>query len=315
MNTVRELKFKPLFGLSSRHLQMIVSAFTPPGKAPPSKQWLVDIGNGDKLSCEVSTPLSWQKNHKTIALIHGLGGSHSSRYMVRNSRKFFAKGYKAVRINLRGCGSGKGLSKLPYNAGNSNDILHVLQALKSENPESEITVIGFSLGANMALKLAGELSFDAEKFVKTFIAICPPLDLEQTVFSIQQRKYHLYHQYYFKKILEQARPWTTQKFRSIYEFDDKITGPVWGYRGAQEYYQSCSSKQFLHKIRVTSHLLCAEDDPFVPKNALEDLPLSNHVHLWKTKYGSHMGFLGITEQAWKFQWMDHLLSNWIENKF
>lgn len=315
MHKIKRLHFQPFLGLYSRHLQMIISAYIPGGKAPPSKQWFVDLGNDDQLSCEVSTPQNWKENNKTIALIHGLGGSHTSRYMVRMARKLYKRGNKVVRINLRGCGSGKGLSKLPYSAGNSYDVLKVLQALKKETPDSETSVIGFSLGGNTVLKLAGELGSEAENLVKTFIAVCPPLDLEQCVLSIQQKKYSLYHKYYLKRIFEQAGKWTTTKFQSLYEYDDKITGPLWGFTGAQDYYQNCSSKKFLSKIRVTSHVICAEDDPFIPIDALKDVPLSQHVNLWTTKYGSHMGFLGQTNQGWKFHWIDHLLLNWVEGQF
>lgn len=310
MNKIKTLNFKPLFGLSSKHLQMIIAAFIPKGKAPTSQPWLIDIGEGDKLSCEVSIPCNWKESNKTIVLIHGLGGSHNSSYMVRMARKLHKKGDKVVRINLRGCGSGKGLSKRPYSAGNSQDILKVLQALKEENPHSEIFVIGFSLGANTALKLAGELGPDAEKLVKTFIAICPPFDLEHTVRLIEKKKHHFYHQYYLKNIFKQSTPWTSQKFQSLYEFDDKITGPSWGFAGASDYYQNCSSKYFLSKICVTSYILSAEDDPFISIDGLKSISMSNHVHLWTTKYGSHMGFLGRT----KFQWLDHLLLDWIEGK-
>lgn len=310
MNEIKRLNFSPLFGLSSKHLQMILAIFIPKGKAPPSQQWLIDVGDGDRLSCEVSIPCTWKEDNKTIVLIHGLGGSHHSTYMVRMARKLYKKGNKVVRINLRGCGSGKGLSKLPYHAGNSEDILKVLQALKEDTPYSEIFVIGFSLGANTVLKLAGELGSDAEKLVKTFIAICPPFDLERTVRLIEKKKHRFYHQYYLKKIFKQSALWTSQKFQSLYEIDDNITGPSWGFAGANDYYQSCSSKYFLNKICVTSHILCPEDDPFITIDDLKNISISNHVHLWTTKYGSHMGFLGRTQ----FQWLDALLLDWIEGK-
>ena len=306
----KTLNFKPFFGLSSKHLQIIVAAFLPKGQAPASQQLLIDIGNGDKLSCEVSTPRNWKDDNKTIVMIHGLGGSHTSGYMVRMARKLYKKGNKVVRVNLRGCGSGKGLSKLPYCAGNSDDILKVLQAIKKETPHSPIFVIGFSLGANTALKLAGELGPDAEGLVKTFIAICPPFDLEHTVRLIEKKEHHYYHQYYLKSILEQSVPWTTEKFQSIYEFDDKITGPSWGFSGADDYYRKCSSRDFLNRICVTSHILTAEDDPFVSLDDLKNIPISSQVHLWTTKHGSHMGFIGRT----KFLWLDHLLLDWIDGK-
>lgn len=307
----KKIKFKPFFGLASNHLQMIISAFMPSGKSPPSIQQLFEIGNGDRLSCEISIPQNWTEKQKTVALIHGLGGSHESRYMIRMTRKLYEKGNKVVRINLRGSGSGKGLSKLPYNAGNSQDVLKVLEELKKMHPLSEITLIGFSLGGNIALKLAGELGLEAEKLIKTVIAISPPFDLEHTVLAMQQRNHWLYLKYYLKGISKQAKPWTTEKFRSVYEYDDKITGPLWGYSGAKDYYLNNSSKYFLDKIAVTTHILCAEDDPFVSIAALKGITTTDHVHLWTTDSGSHMGFLGRTN----FQWLDALLLSWVDDKY
>jgi len=309
MNKFRPLNFKPFFGLSSKHLQMIISAFIPKGRSPLSQQWLIDIGNGDKLSCEVSTPKNWKDYQKIIVLIHGLGGSHQSNYMVRMARKLHHKGNKVVRVNLRGCGSGQGLSKLPYSAGNSHDVLKVLHALKAETPNSEIIVVGFSLGANTALKLAGELGMDAKKLVQAFIAICPPFDLEHTVRLIEKKMHYFYHQYFLKKIFQQSIPWTAQKFQSLYKFDNEITSPYWGYVDAEEYYQNCSSKHFLNKILVPCYILSAEDDPFVSLEGIENIPMSNHVHLWTTKYGSHMGFISRT----KLHWLDNQILQWIEN--
>lgn len=302
-----KLNFKPFLGLYSRHLQMIFSAYSLKGSSPPSHSWLVDIGEGDRLSCEVSIPTHWKANNGTIVLIHGLGGSHTSGYMIRMARKFYKNGNKIVRVNLRGCGSGAGLSKLPYSAGNSLDLLHVLQSLKIEAPDSEISVIGFSLGGNIVLKLAGELGISANKLVKTFTAVCPPLDLGHTVNLIQRRAYFLYHRYYLKKIFKQARPWMNQKCLSLYEFDDKITGPLWGFKGAQDYYHHCSSKRFLSTIQCETHLILAEDDPFVSINPLKEISLPNHLHVWTSKYGSHMGFLGRTAEKKGLQWLDHLL--------
>lgn len=308
----KTLKFKPLLGLSSKHLQMIISTYIPAGKAPPSKNWLVNLGEEDRLCCSVSTPDSWNKNDKTVVLIHGLGGSEQSRYMVRMARKLYERGERAVRINLRGCGSGKGLSKRPYCAGNSSDILHVLKNLKEESPDSDLYLIGFSLGGNIALKLAGELSESGENLIKTVIAVCPPFDLKQTMLSIQQKKNFLYHGYYLKQMLHQAGAWVAKKVQSIYEFDNHVTAPLWGFSGANDYYEKCSCVQFLNQITIPSHLICAEDDPFISLDHLKNASISSKVNLWKTRYGSHMGFLGRTRDSWSFQWMDQLLLDFID---
>ena len=146
--------------------------------------------------------------------------------------------------------------------------------------------------------------------VKKVIAICPPYDLEQTVRSLEKKENRHYHQYFLNNIFKQSLPWTSQKFQTLYQFDDTITAPYWGFAGASDYYQNCSSKYFLSKIYMPTHILSAEDDPFISIDALEDIPISTHVHSWKTHYGSHMGFLGRT----KLQWLDHLLLQWIEDK-
>lgn len=306
---IKNLHFVPFFGLSSWHLQMVISAFSPRGKEPPSTQLLVELGQGDKLSCEISIPPQWKANDETVVMVHGLGGSHASRYMIRMSRKLYGKGYKVARVNLRGCGSGKGMSKLGYNAGNSHDVLKVIEQLKLDAPQSAIALIGFSLGGNLALKLGGELSAEAKSLIKTIIAICPPFDLKKTVLAMQETKNYLYHKYFLKGIQNQAE--TKQKFMSVFEYDEKVTGPTWGFSGAQEYYDYSSSKHYLSKISIPCHILCAKDDPFVSVEELNDISLPDNVHLWITQYGSHMGFLGRKE----FQWLDQLLVNWIEGKF
>lgn len=315
MTEIKKLNFRPFPGLSSRHLQTILSAYRRPGASPPSKEWVVKLEDNNALSCEVSIPPHWTENDKTVVLIHGLGGSHSSNYMVRISRKLYLWGNKVVRINLRGCGSGKELSKLPYNGGNSEDVLRVLQELKKETPHSEIYAVGFSLGGNVILKLAGELGTEASQLVKCFIAVCPPLDLAHTVEMIEKKRHGLYHFYYLKRISKQAHPWTRQKFRSLREFDNSVTAPLWGYKDAKDYYQSCSSLRYLPKIRHTTHLLFAEDDPFIDMTLLKDVNLPSHVHVWSTKHGGHMGFIGLNAKEHRFYWLDQLLLNWINDDF
>lgn len=317
MTQIHRLDFQPLPGLSSGHLQTIISTFRSPGDAPPSKTWLVKLDDGDLLSCEVSIPPNWNEGIKTVALVHGLGGSHLSHYMIRMSRKLYHNGYKVVRINLRGCGTGKGLSNLPYNAGNSHDVLRVLQELKLQTPTSDVALIGFSLGGNIVLKLAGELGEQAKEYVKNFIAVCPPLDIAEAVSLIEQRKFHIYHTYYLRKLCEQAREWIRGdiKIKSISEFDAKITAPLWGYEGADDYYMKCSSVRFLPQIRHMSHLLFAEDDPFVKLNVLDGVSIPHQVKIWAAKRGGHLGFIGRAPKEHNSFWMDHLLLNWVEDNF
>lgn len=304
------LNFVPFWGLSSRHLQIIISAYAPAGEAPPTQQWLVDIGDGDKLSCEVSTPPDWD-GKTVVAMVHGFGGSHNSSYMVRMARKFYQKRYKVVRINLRNCGSGEGLTKKPSGAGNSKDILEVVKQLKKETPHADLYLIGFSLGGNTILKLAGELGDVANALVKAFIAICPPLDLEETVRFIQKPNFFIYHNYYLKGLRKMGKPWIKEPVQSIMEYDEKITAPMWGFENARDYYTKCSCIRFLERIKSPCHIVLAQDDPFVSVDVLKQVALPESLHIWISQHGSHQAFLGRT--VW--QWLDYLLLNWLEGNF
>lgn len=268
------------------------------------------MGDGDFLACEVSIPL---KFNKIVVLVHGLGGSHASPYMIRMARKLYNKNIMAVRVNLRGCGTGINLSSLPYHGGRSQDLLAVLQALKCQYPAYKIDLIGFSLGANITLKLLGELGDDALKLLCTAIAVCPPLDLGHTVKRLQQRKYGLYHAYFLKKVSQQAKPWLKVPVRSIYEFDDTITAPLWGFSGAEDYYKQSSSLHYVSSIRLPCKLLFAEDDPFISPHLIQEAYKVPSGQLFTTTCGGHMGFLGYTAKEHRCYWLDQQLLEWADN--
>lgn len=315
MNRIIKLNFQPLPWLSSKHLQTIIPSYRSSGGAPESYRWLIPLEGGDHLSCQVSIPSEWKPNDPTLILIHGLGACHSASYMVRMARKSYAKGFKIVRVNLRGCGSGKGLSKLPYYAGASHDILQVLESCKNEAPDSDVTIVGFSLGGNIALKLAGELGERGKEYIKSCIAVCSPLDLQRTVQLIGLKRHFFYEMYYLKNLALQIRDWTKERVHSIYELDQVMTAPLWGFKDADDYYQQCSSAQFLPEIRCPAHLLFAEDDPFVELANLETLALPDSVNIWTTTHGGHMGFLGRNAKEHDYYWMDQLLQHWLDGDF
>ena len=313
MTKIKKIDFRPFPGIFSPHFQMIFARYAPSGKAPASETFRVQLDGKDQLSCEMTPPgVSNKNNLTTIVMIHGLGGSHESGYLVRLARKFSGEGYRVVRVNLRNCGSGKGLSSLPYNAGTSPDLLAVLKSLKEQYPQSRFILIGFSLGGNVAIKLAGELKAQASKFFDALIAVCPPIDLYDAVARIMLKSNWIYHQFYLKYFLEQSKPWLTDKpVKSLYEFDDKITAALWGYSDAKDYYAKSSSIHFLDKVTVPCRLLFAADDPFIDYRLLEKVPTADSVDVWLTQKGGHMGFIGFAGREHGLYWMDCVLLAWV----
>jgi uncharacterized protein len=304
----KHLDFRPLKGLFSPHLQTVFTTFSPAGHPPESTSLHVKVSEGDILSCKISTPKGWTPNQLTVALLHGLGGSEDSHYMIRLSRKFHHAGVRSVRINLRGCGSGVNLNKLPYTCGDSHDIKAVLETLKNDTPHSPIHLIGFSLGGNIIMKMAGELGDKALELVDRIIAVCPVIDLANSLDLITKQSHGLYHRYYLSQIREQGKKWIrNMKISSIYEYDKRVTVPLWGYANNHDYYDKCSSRRHLSNIKVTCDLLMAADDPFIDYSILRNSKLSLTTNAWLSRHGGHMGFIGRSDKKKDIYWLDHFL--------
>ncbi|MCE2983645.1 MAG: alpha/beta fold hydrolase [Parachlamydia sp.] len=309
---IENLDFHPFPGLASPHLQTLLGTFSWGGEAPPSRQKIVSLGDGDALSCEISTPPDWDVGDKSLILVHGLGGSHASNYMVRLSRRFYQAGHRVVRINLRGSGSGRSHAQLPYHGGASLDVLKVLKQIKNETPASELVLIGFSLGGNIALKLAGEMD-ESPDLLKHVIAVCPPIDLSNTVERLSLKSNLLYHRYFLNLLRPTAKKWATNysTIANMYDFDSHVTAKIWGFKNADDYYRYSSSCYCLPTIRPPCQILFAKDDPVIDHQCIFNTSLSPSTKVYLSNKGGHLGFIGQTPKRRMTFWLDSILEKWV----
>ncbi len=318
----QEIPFDPFPFFEDPHRQTIINSFFNFLFEPPSHRKLVSLPDGDKLSLEITTPRKWKPTDPTVLLVHGLCGSHKSPNLVRMAKRLEPIGIRAARFNMRNCGSGRGLAKQIYHSGRSEDVFEAIKALKIEHPESPIVLIGFSLGANIVLKLAGELSTLAHPFLVGVIAISPPVDLYSSIRMLGDPQNALYENYFYRllrkdvyyrhKKFKDLKPVFLPKDLKIYEFDQIYTAPHCGFRDAQDYYSKCSSAQYVPDISIPCRILLSEDDPIISSASLDGIPLPSNVTVFKTKKGGHMGYLGKPSGKNGFHWLDSLLVEWIK---
>lgn len=291
-------------------------------REPISRRKLVTLPDGDQISLEISKPENWMVHAPTVLLIHGLCGSHRSSYLVRMAKRLQSIGIRAVRMNMRGCGSGKGLAKEFYHAGRSDDVLEVLNVLKNEHPDSPITLLGYSLGANIALKLAGELQEGGSEVLNKVIAVSPPVNLLASVQMFDKPENAIYERRFSKELRDHVielhrdsgkkTPLIVPKNLKLFEFDHLFTAPQCGFANALDYYSKCSSASYVPQIQLPCQILFAKDDPLVCHSSLDGLPLPSNVQIYKTQKGGHLGFLGNPFKKPGFRWLDSLLLEWIQ---
>ncbi len=252
-----------------------------------------------------------------MILVHGLEGSAEAGYMLTMAKAGLDAGYAVNRFNNRTCGGTEHLCNTLYHSGLTVDLRAVLHQFRDEG-RTPVHLVGYSLGGNLVLKLAGELGDDAGPLVASVCAFSAPIDLAACSRRLGQPANRFYERRFLKRM--RRRVAATGRFtageikhaRSLYEFDERFTGPSFGFRGADHYYETQSSRQFLERIRVPALLVQAKDDFFIPFEVFEHpaVRANPHVRLHVTEHGGHFAFLSRTRLRF---WADEAVLEWIES--
>jgi uncharacterized protein len=248
---------------------------------------------------------TWQpgarEDRPALLVLHGLGGSDASPYVVSTGRLAWARGWHVVRMNMRGSGDGEALCPLLYNAGLDTDLLAALSALSGVVPR--VGVVAFSLGANLALLMLGRRREQLPPGLRGVAAICPPLDLSACADALEAPGNGLYQRYFMQMLAEgyrrrhRARPdlfaeGRERGLRTVREYDDRITAPFGGYESAAQYYERSSAGPWLGSIDRPALVLAAADDPLIPAPSVTGWLISRSTHREIAPTGGHVGFVG-----------------------
>lgn len=312
-------RFRPLPLLGNPHVQTILANVLG-GSAPrlPADILRVDLPDGDALAVHDSMPSAWHPGRPVVVLIHGLGGNHSGPYLRRLAAFLTRRGFRVGRVDLRGAGAGTAWAKRLYNANGWDDVAAVLLRYRREAPTSPLGVLGFSLGGNIALRLAAELAGGPLEPAAT-AAVNPPLDLLRCSAMLQRQP--LYDRHYVRNLTRQVRdlhsrlcpdapPIRFPRGMTLREFDDRYTAPRGGFDSAEDYYRRASTLPHLERIRTSTLILTARDDPFVAVESFESVRVGAHVEVEIVPQGGHLGFLG-WDGAGGIRWMERRVAAWI----
>ncbi|KAA6458345.1 alpha/beta fold hydrolase [Acidobacteria bacterium AB60] len=266
---------------------------------------LVDPADGSRVLCHSH----WQRDPAaegclTLVLVHGLEGSSQSRYIQGLTARAWSAGCNVVRMNMRNCGDSDELTPTLYHSALSGDVGAVVDHYTQRFGLRRVALVGYSMGGNLVLKLAGE--WGARAPLHAVAAVCPAIDLAAGSDALHEPANRIYEWHFLRRLMRRYRrkaslfPHVYPKngvgpVRSLREFDDKIVARYCGFRDADDYYYRAASARVIDSIAVPTLILRALDDPFIRLTAetRAKIVANANIHLLETKHGGHCAYLGV----------------------
>lgn len=295
---VHQANFIPAPGCQSPHLQTLLPRIIPQPKLKTVLEWLETLDHDWVELNWYGLPVPYKP---ILVLFHGLEGNQQSPYITSMMQAARQRGISCVIMHFRGCGQYDNTQAQSYHSGATDDARHCLHMLSARYPTSPLWACGYSLGANMLLKLAGEGPHPLARLA----AVCPPFELGPCADRLNQGLSKGYQHYLLsplkQKTLRKHRqgllpdtitPSTIKQSHHFRAFDGQITGPLHGFKDANDYYHRASCRAFLPGIQSPTLILFAEDDPFMDPACVpsaEELSATTRLEL--SRHGGHVGFI------------------------
>jgi len=290
--------YKAPFWLPDGHSQSIYPSLFRKVPLTHSHSERLELPDGDFL--DVDWHLRNGELHEKPLLIvsHGLEGDSRRHYITGLIRSF--PEFHALAWNYRSCSGDPNRNLRFYHSGATDDLDFVIQEALLRGVK-DIYLAGFSLGGNLSLKWLGENGKKASQFVRKAVAFSVPLHLSSSSQQLTRWENRLYTHRFLQTLLEKVTeksarypqditPSMLASIRSLYEFDNVITGPLHGFKDAEDYYERNSSLYFLSGIRVPTLIVNAKNDPFLSQECLPEQIDSDFVQIELPDSGGHCGF-------------------------
>jgi hypothetical protein len=255
-----------------------------------------------------------------VILLHGLTGCERSSYVRLSALQLLERGYSVLRLNLRGAGPSRAYCREGYHAGRTEDLHHVLNGLPAAATRSGVALVGYSLGGNILLKFLAEEKAAAHP-VRAAVSISAPIDLALTQRRILEPRNRVYHAYLLNRMRKEAmlllrdRRWRRRVLlsNSVREFDERVTAPLYGFAGADDYHARCSAGPVLGRIPVPTLLIHGLDDPWIPADPYLAFDWRANPRLTPLlpPQGGHVGFHGRGD---RMPWHDRCIVRFFDRR-
>ena len=285
--------------LKNSHLQTVLPTLFRRVKGIIYKRERIDTPDGDFIDLDYS----FTGSDRAVILSHGLEGDSGRAYMLGMAGAFNRRGWDSVAFNFRGCSGEPNRVAQTYHSGRTDDLHSVIEHILSAKNYSAVSLVGFSLGANLTLKYAGERGRLIHPRIKSAIGISAPCDLTSSAAELHRIKNHVYAKRFLltlvnkMKAREHLHPSEITRnypaVKTLRDFDNMFTGPLNGFRDAMDYWEKCSSRRYLAGTAIPTLIINARDDPILGRDCFpyKEAGGSSLIYLEVPDNGGHLGFI------------------------
>ncbi|HEX3533784.1 MAG TPA: hydrolase [Gemmatimonadaceae bacterium] len=322
-----DIIYSPAWWIPGGHLQTLWGKLFRRQAAAPTLLQRWDTPDGDFLEVH---RLAAAPGAPRVLLLHGLEGTVRSHYAQALLNEAARRGWGADLLIFRSCGSEPNLTRRFYHSGETSDVGFVLDKILDEFPTSPLALVGVSLGGNVLLKFLGERGHNLPTQLTAAAAISVPFDLSRSSRRINRGFSRFYQRFFLNSLRRKAQEKATRfpdlapqdriaALKTLEDFDNLITGPLHGFRDAQDYYARSSSLPYLTKIRLRTLLFSAVDDPMLPPEVLDEVrEEAKHNPALEIDFvdrGGHAGFVTGSVPWRPVYYAEHRIGEFLSRQF
>jgi predicted alpha/beta-fold hydrolase len=297
--------------LASSGLRRAVARMRYPNLHAQSEEHILDCGAGVRLQGFMSRQRVRGEALGLVILLHGWEGSVESSYMLVSAGRLLAAGFDVFRLHFRDHGDTHHLNEDLFHSCRIDEVVGAARAVQQLFKPSVLTIAGFSLGGNFALRVALRAPAAGIHLAHAF-AVCPPIDPAGSLSSIETAPW-IYQRYFIGKWTDSLKR-KQALFPHRYDFSEWLKRPslrdltarmVEGYTDyghLDSYLKGYSiAGAGLANLTVPATIVTATDDPVIPISDYHTLDVPAGVEVILAEHGGHCGFI----ENWR-------LTSWIE---
>jgi uncharacterized protein len=302
----RDFSFKPYVFIRNNHLQSIFASsrlriLGHNSLLTNSQEIIITTSSGSRLLSFLSPHIN---PRGVIILMHGWEGSSSSAYIMATGRYFYNLGFSICRLNLRDHGASHHLNEGLFHGALIEETFDAISQLAHLAGDGPVYIIGFSLGANFALRIGRKHSQTPVKSLKHIFAISPPLDPYKTTLAIDNG-FSFYRKYFLKK-WKRSLINKQKLFPHKYDFSKMLQANTCmgltealmpylpDYPSYRDYFNLYTlGTEFFKNFNLPVTVFIAEDDPVIPLEDFDKLRENDFFQISRQKFGGHCGFLDV----------------------